>query len=59
VTHVMGGGQIDLARSSIRPAEEAAWQEALKQRLLANVASSPAHITTYAGTWQHDVDQVT
>lgn len=49
--------QVDLATSSIRPGQPAAWQTALQETLQAAVAESKARISVFTGTWQHDVDQ--
>jgi hypothetical protein len=49
--------QVNLATSSIRPGQPAAWQSALQDTLQEAVAASKASITVLTGTWQHDVDQ--
>ena len=49
--------QVNLATSSIRPGQPAAWQSALQEALQAAVAQSSGAITVFTGTWQHDVDQ--
>jgi hypothetical protein len=49
--------QVNLATSSIRPGQPAAWQSAMQQTLQESVAASKAAITVFTGTWQHDVDQ--
>ena len=52
--------QVDLASSSIRPAEGEAWTNALKARVLASTAaalSSGGRVAVHVGSWQHDVDQ--
>ena len=50
--------QIDLGISSIRPGEDASWEETLKIRALNGIDNCKGQVFVHVGNWQHDIQQV-
>jgi Leucine-rich repeat (LRR) protein len=52
--------QVDLSTASIRPGGSSDWFDRLKARLLSVLEGLPSStsVTSFVGTWQHDLDQV-
>jgi hypothetical protein len=50
--------QVDLARSSIRPARGGAWQAALRRRVELGAEACAGSVVAHVGNWKHDLDQV-
>lgn len=49
--------QVDLTKSSIRPALGTAEMTILQKRLIQQVSEADAEITVHVSSWEHDTDQ--
>jgi Leucine-rich repeat (LRR) protein len=50
--------QIDLSKSSIRPGEDATWEQVLKERVMKGIDACQGSINVHVGNWHHDIQQV-
>ena len=50
--------QIDLSKSSIRPGEDARWEQTLRERTMQGIHACPGSVHVHVGNWHHDIQQV-